>query len=377
MRPHVPCLRPVIALVLSAQLAAGCETDSKDVSGGDEATAGDDAGGDEGGAEGEGGEAFPYTALSGEITLYQQVEGEVRCDADIAVTSDAPVGCEDCVFSFDVVSETAEDRLGGCDAAPYFTFHADNPAARPTLTFADQYLYAGPYGEYYLTNWARLDYVYEYYGYEYESGANLAFGIVGSDGTVENTALVASFAEGQLTIEGIDEAPYIVSSLPGDSCDDDRLTSVPETTDALVGEGEVPCDGSTLDLWLLPTVEGVVYTITMDNADAETAADLVLFVFDDDAACYVGGADDSFDCTHTPPSGYLCPSATVEGDGGTLLVVPSNYQDCTGDNAYLLFISASDGSSVEPTLANPDLPGGVEQAQTVEFSFSAQVTLTE
>jgi hypothetical protein len=287
------------------------------------------------------------------------------------------VECDGCDFSFDVESVTTDDRVGGCDLATFYTFQADLPEAKPNLTFTSNYVYAGYYADYYITNWVTSNYVYDYYGYEYAGGVNLALTVDYGDGTPVSSVLVAGLADNVLTIEGFDETPLSTSTLPEATCDSTTSAEATERAGNYIGGGVVPCDGTNWDVWSLASVAGQTYTISLDNADAETAADLVMYVFDNEEECYLGQADDSFDCAFLPPSGYACPSLTIEGDGSALAIFVANYGDCTGDNNYELYVSGTGITPPSVELFSERWESTIETPQTLEYSFVGNLTPSE
>jgi len=73
---------------------------------------------------------------------------------------------------------------------------------------------------------------------------------------------------------------------------------------AIVSGDIAPCDQSHVDLWAFSVMRDHEYTVTVDTADPESAADLCLFGFCEGGETFFG--DDQIACTF-PPGSARCP----------------------------------------------------------------------
>src|SRR6185436_14997425 len=106
------------------------------------------------------------------------------------------------------------------------------------------------------------------------------------------------------------------------------------------------CKSFPYDLWSFTARADDIAYISVDTTSAATAVDTELFVMDS-TSCFLGEADDSFECTYAPAEGS-CPSyvlPVVRGDDYFVLV--HSYGSCASNTGeYKLSI----GHPSDPTL---------------------------
>ena len=114
------------------------------------------------------------------------------------------------------------------------------------------------------------------------------------------------------------------------------------------------CRTFPYDLWSFTARADEVAYISVDTTSATTTVDTEFFVMDA-TSCFLGDADDSFECTYPPAQGS-CPSyALPVAQGDDYFVLVHSYGSCaaaTGE--YKLSISHSDDPML--TLVESDQP---------------------
>ena len=254
--------------------------------------------------------------------------------------------CPDCDLSLDL--EPAVTDNADCSYELISMGEADYPISG--LDFYSTYTVYGYYGNYYYYNVTFLEYSYEYYGYEYDSSAAVTY-----EGYYGSSYLTASFDGSTLEWGGTVTASEDL--LPGADCGGLVESTSTEAypggfTGSYVEESTLDCDGLIYDAWSFDASAGDTVEITVDTTDADTAFDPVM-VIHDESACWVGAADDNFDCEYAPTA-YQCPSQALDIPAdGTYTVVVWSYGSCvdtagTGIGDYSITVNNA-GSALTQT----------------------------
>ena len=123
---------------------------------------------------------------------------------------------------------------------------------------------------------------------------------------------------------------------------------------AYVAKSSFDCFGRHYDLWSFYGVENGYAELSVDTLSPSTTFDPMMILMDS-STCYMGEADDSFECTY-PPNNHECPSyrlPTTKGGAYYALVrTRGNCADPVGE--YLLSINTVADPSL--TLVNADQP---------------------
>jgi hypothetical protein len=116
----------------------------------------------------------------------------------------------------------------------------------------------------------------------------------------------------------------------------------------------IDCYGRHYDLWSFVGPETGYVDLSVDTVSATTTFDAHMILMDD-AMCYMGQADDSFDCTY-PPTHFGCPSYRLPTEKGSAYFVLVNaWGNCASPiGEYVLSIDAPRDPGL--SIVNADAP---------------------
>lgn len=281
--------------------------------------------------------------LDGSLQYRTEVDGEVVCDATVALTGGAAsTACDGCDYAFEVSGEVTEDAgtadclLFGPLSLTSDTIWRDHRVAwwaEDEEPGEDGMIAPRP-------DVSRVGYLIDYADY---GGAT--YGPYWWTLATAETPTRAFVREDDALAWWMDETVEALAPTWFRDCDglSGRVREPPARVPA-DATGSVDCAGVRADRWTVSAEAGQTLFFAADTVAADTAADLALFVNAPDG-CSVTFADDSFPCTF-PPTEHTCPAVEVPAtQAGVWSVVVWSYGDCTGDRAdYALAVwSVEDG----------------------------------
>jgi len=231
-------------------------------------------------------------SFDGSVILQSTLGGEPLCDAEIALQGARFDGvCPDCDYAFAIeASVIADASAAECWLDPLLSFLADDVYSDLVLAHAPSFG------------------VMEWYGMYYYGDALLTGYSVYGDGPYWWVNSHDNSSEGTYARSGDDidwtwEYQAFVDVDPHyDDCGDVAQSDADEGyPGATVETGEIPCDGTSADVYRFTATAGQVVHLAVDTVADDTAFDPAMYVNGPDG-CTLVEADDSFDCTFPPPA---------------------------------------------------------------------------
>ncbi len=384
---HLMALGAVVAL------ATACDDDGKtDDTGAGDGGAADGGAGD--GGSGDGGSTSLYSQATGTIDYTWQVGDGYDCDATIEFTGTPYAGdCEDCTFALGVDASITEDNgTADCWYYPPLTLIEGSmgwfDATDMAIAYAPSFTIAGYYGNYDYSNVFMAGYYqdWSYWGYgsygpywwpiAYDGGSYGTFSLTDNgDGTADIAwSWTTSWYDYDYTYSLVNQCGTDDYYLYGGYYAYGGSYTGTGSIDCYYYKGYGYFGSYYMDVWSFSLSADDTVSITVDTVAEDTAFDSYFYLTDDEA-CYLGGADDSFDCTY-PPTDYQCPSMQAELAAGDYNVVVGNYGSCwTGTGEYQIVIDASSDPGLE--LTGDDVANEVVDSSSIfnEVTVTGSATL--
>lgn len=268
--------------------------------------------------------------LQGQVDYRTEVDGEVVCDAAIALGGGAwSETCDECSYAFAVQGDVVEDAgTAECLLFGPLSFTSETIWREHRLAFWEEDEEAGPDGMVVaMPDVARVGYLIDYAAY---GGGQ--YGPYWWTLATPYTETRGFGRDGDALVWWLDELAESVVPTWYRECDGLSGTVLAPPVVTGSAEGGVDCAGEQADRWTFEAEAGTTLLIAADTVSVDTAADLALFVNGPDG-CTLTFADDSFPCTH-PPADHGCPAVQIPAGGsGIHQVVVWSYGDCTGTSA--------------------------------------------
>lgn len=276
-----------------------------------------------------------------EISYESLALGE-DCTARIGLRGTAYEGtCPECDFAFDIESDVFDAVGSGCeDIVPFWTWTENNIYKDPKLGFVEQYLG--------LQNVLWFGYALELsaYGYDYYEGPFWA--IVHHDADIGHTF---SF-DGETMLwsaESLVEYGYGLSDYLDYTCPPGTFQPAGPLESGLAAEGDIGCDGYTMDIFEFQATEGQSIEITVDTTSTWTAFQPNLFVSDPDG-CVRAYSFGAFVCRYQADYFSVCPGLSLDvAQTGTHQVIVQVLPGSCVDpeiGEYEVLVSGASGSSL-------------------------------
>ena len=293
-------------------------------------------------------------SFEGTVEYWYMRDGEVQCDAEIALTGTADgASCEGCDYVFAIDAEVVrDDGTEHCHLANGWTFVGDDEYFNEHLAFATDYVMYG---------WAGS---YETYHDVLLSGVGFDFTSVGGDGVYPGPYFYPAIFDGPYLDWGelwseddtmrwyynyqaydfytLNHYNGCGSSHPSHSSD-----SYLEGTRV---SGQVDCGQSYVDGWAFEASAGDTLTVSVDAPILETGFNPLVFVNGPDG-CTVAQAWENYVCTglasiHSTAKTCGSTKFTVDTDGLYEIWISSLGTDCfAGAVDYTLYVNLLDDSA--------------------------------
>ncbi len=272
--------------------------------------------------------AFPWSVLDGEILYRSTIDGELHCDARIALTGTSYTGeCEGCEWAFSIEAEVSEDNgSADCEMAPQLSYIANANYDSLSMAYVPVLETYSWWGDTYTYEVLMTGYDYFYYGTVY---GPYWFPVSSSDESTGTFSRVGNEIEWTFDLE------YLASAEAySDLCDDfSESGSTQPYGGGFQGSSDLDCEGEIFDIWSFTTTDsGATLSVTVDTSSDDTAFDPMIWLRGPDD-CSLIRADDNYECTYDPVA-YRCPSLQVEeSEAGNYQVVVASYGSCAGKTA--------------------------------------------
>lgn len=346
--------------------AVGC-VEKPDDTGEPDDSATDDSSADDSAADDTGNQTNG-ASFSGTTTMTSVLDGATVCNVTTSLASSQDLVytglCPDCDFGFQIdASITADSSTADC---PYYYQLTFLPITYHTENFMGHFpTYYGYYGNYYdvFSSGYGIDYYYYYYPGPYW---NFNFYYTGSTaGTFSNNGGALSWSWDYVGSQSTDNYYYYC-----DYVEDYEGAGV--VNGGQSGEGDVPCDGSTVDVWSFEG-DGSDVAISVDTVASSSAFDIHMFV-NDANECTMAAADDSFDCTYPPPE-WQCPALEFPTTTQTYTIIVASYGSCATEPTGSYVLNVKQDSDTNLTLVYDDATA--ETGVPFEIHTSGSGTITE
>ena len=249
--------------------------------------------------------------FAGTVTYVSETGGTRECDAEIALTGTSYTGeCNGCTFGFDIdATISRDDSTADCALNPYYTWIPTSMRDITQFTYWEHVPGTGlsstsnvessGVGYYYLVD----------YGYGVEYPTTASWGDFASDLTME---VASGTVNWDMTIEELEETP--IQEACSDYTDSSRRVYSEATT--LLGAGDLPCDGVTVDHWMFTLATPTNVDIRVDSPYEATATMTSIDLVTPDG-CTTLSAFNNTDCTEPVyPGSRGCPAFQRTLDAG-------------------------------------------------------------